>query len=588
MRIAIGLLLLALLAPSLLSATDPRYRVALISTRASGESFDQMAARRVLQAMGIPYDVVSPTALHSHYPLAIFPGPVYNATLSPAQREAVFTYVSVGGVLLATQIEGSDYFTLLGVDRAQPRRDRFGMRFLAGVEDDWLRYLDHPKERQVSLGNPMIYKETIVTVGYRLTGGRKLASFPDGSAAAVVNDYDSGQVVGLGASFTQTVLLAQVGRTFEAGREWVNSFEPSGDVIFLLLKGLYESVAEPGVAWHTVPRGQETAIVITHDVDAQDSFRHSVDFARVAQEYGVFSTFFITTKTFEDASDIGYFDASRIPFIVTVKKMGFEIGSHSLSHSRVFSKFPMGTTAATLQTYEPAVAPTVIGEVKVSKELLDRNLPAQQTISFRAGELEFPPRLIEALELTGYRNDSTFSANNIITNFPFFAFDKKRLEARETRIVEIPVTVDDSLGYLTAATKDRVVQTWADIIEANRANGAMTCILIHPTEATYKLAVLEQLLMRFASQNVWIGTVAGLGDFWSRRTGVDIRLERHDDNTMTVRVNREAAALGRDLSLMISGEAGAIRIVDKKGVVVPTRVVLRRGGRIVILEPVVR
>ncbi len=365
----------------------------------------------------------------------------------------------------------------------------------------------------------------------------------------------------------------------------MNSFEPSGDVIFLLLKGLYQSVAQPGVAWHTVPGGLETAIVITHDVDAQDSFRHSVDFARLAQRYGVFSTFFVTTKTFEDASDIGYFDALRIPFIATVKKMGFEIGSHSLSHSKVFSKFSMGTTATTLRTYKPAVSPTVIGEVKVSKELLDGNLPRQQTISFRAGELEFPPRLIEALELTGYRNDSTFSANSIITNFPFFAFDKKSLDARETRIVEIPVTVDDSQGYLTAATKDRVVRAWADIIEANRANAATTCILIHPTEATYKLAALEQLLARFARQNVWIGTVAGLGDFWSRRTGVDIRLERHADNTVTVRVDREAVALGRDLAIVVTGETGPIRIVDRKGVVVPSRQLLQRGARIVVLEP---
>ncbi len=68
-----------------------------------------------------------------------------------------------------------------------------------------------------------------------MTSGRKLAVFPDGTAAAVVNDYDSGQALTLGASFTQTVLRAQVGRTFEAGREWVNSFEPSGDVITCIL-----------------------------------------------------------------------------------------------------------------------------------------------------------------------------------------------------------------------------------------------------------------------------------------------------------------------------------------------------------------
>jgi peptidoglycan/xylan/chitin deacetylase (PgdA/CDA1 family) len=571
MRIACAALLHLLLVPQLSSVTEPRYRIALISTQAKGETLEQMAARRVLQAMGIPYDVVSPTRLSANHPLAILPGPVYNATLSPAQREAVFTYVSEGGVLLATQMEGSDYFTLLGVDGAQPRRDRFAMSFQPAVEDEWLRYLDHPKERQVSLGNPALYKETIVTVGYKVASGRKLAAFADGTAAAVVNDYDSGQVLGFGASFTQTVLLAQIGQTFEAGRQWVNSFEPSGDVMFLLVKGLYESVAEPAVYWHTVPRGLDTSIVITHDVDAQDSFRHSVDFARMAQKYGVFSTFFVTTKTFTDASDIGYFDATRIPHIVAVKKMGFEIGSHSLSHSRSFSTFPMGSMSTTLQTYKPAVAPTVIGEVKVSKELLDRNLPSQETISFRAGELRFPPRLIEALALTGYRYDSTFSSNNIITNFPFFAFERRSLETRETRIVEIPVTVDDSQGYLTAATKNRVVQTWAAIIDANRANAAMTCILIHPTEATYKLWVLEELLKRFAPQKVWIGTVAAFGDFWSRRAAARFQATLQPDRSLTVRVDRDASEL-RDLVLVVKGHRGAVRVVDRKGLNVPLAV----------------
>jgi hypothetical protein len=52
----------------------------------------------------------------------------------------------------------------------------------------------------------------------------------------------------------------------------------------------------------------------------------------------------------------------------------------------------------TARTYRPA---------EVSKERLDRDLPDQQTVSFRAGELALPPRLIEALEATGYRYDSS-------------------------------------------------------------------------------------------------------------------------------------------------------------------------------------
>lgn len=580
-RVAIGLLLLLGL-PGALHAAEPRYRVALVLTE---DALESLAARRSLQAMGIPYDVVAPTGLSPAYALAILPGPLYNRTLSPAHREAVYGFVSGGGLLLATQVEGSDYFPLFGLDGARAQRDRFRLRFAAGVEDAWLRYIDHPKEREISLGDPTLFKETIWTVGYGVTQGRALATFPDGSAAIVVNDYDAGQAVTLGASLTQTVLLAQVGQHYEAGRQYVNSFEPSGDVVFLLLRGLYEATARPAVYWHTVPRGLETAIVLTHDVDAQEAFAHSVAFARLAERYGVRSTFFVTTKTFTDAADIGYYDASRIPFVVTLRRLGFEIGSHSVSHSKRFARFPMGAASVTARSYRPAEAPTVMGEVKVSKELLDRDLPDQQTRSFRAGELAFPPPLIEALELAGYRYDSTFSANNIITNFPFFAFAQKHLGARETAIVEVPVTVDDSQGYLTRNTVDWVVQAWAEIIEANRANAAMTCVLIHPTDATYKLEVLRRLLERYTPKPVWIGPVAALGEFWARRAGVGFRLEV-EEGRWTIRLDRPAVALGRDLALVVtSGRADPLRILDRDGKAIRYRTLDRADRSLLVLEP---
>jgi hypothetical protein len=240
----------------------------------------------------------------------------------------------------------------------------------------------------------------------------------------------------------------------------------------------------------------------------------------------------------------------------------------------------------TARSYRPAEAPTVLGEVKVSKERLDRDLSDQQTVSFRAGELAFPPRLIEALELAGYRYDSTFSANNIITNFPFFAFARKHLGAPETRIVEIPVTVDDSRGYLTEGTVDQVVAAWTGIIEANRANAAMTCILVHPTEVTYKLEVWRRLLERYTPQPVWIGPIAALGDFWVRRAGVRFAVDRADGQ-LTIRLDRPGAALGHDLALVVTGERDAtgVRILDRDGAAVPHRVVLRGGSRVIQLRP---
>jgi hypothetical protein len=244
----------------------------------------------------------------------------------------------------------------------------------------------------------------------------------------------------------------------------------------------------------------------------------------------------------------------------------------------------MGTEPVRARSYRPGEAPTVLGEVAVSKELLDRDLPDQRTVSFRAGELAFPPRLVEALERTGYRYDSTFSANNIITNFPFFAFARNHLGARETAIVEIPVTVDDSQGYLTPATVDRVTQAWTEIIEANRGNGAMTCILIHPTDAAAKLEVMRRLLDRYTREPVWIGTVAALGDFWRRRAAVGFRVEAGEPGWL-VRLDQPAAALGADLALAVAATGDPVRVVDRDGAPVAVRERIQGGRRLLILRP---
>ncbi|HJU04875.1 MAG TPA: hypothetical protein VJ692_06945 [Nitrospiraceae bacterium] len=589
MKLRLGLLLLSfLLVPHLLHAAEVSYRVALVTTQpGSRETVEQSAVRRTLQTMGIPFETIAPDALNHQYPLALVPGPLHNHSLSGTQREALYRFVSQGGVLIATQVEGSDWFPLFGIQHATARRDRFQLQFARGVEDGWLRYLDHPKEQLISLGDSRLFKETIWTVGYAAKGARILAAFPDHSAAVVVNDYDGGQALALGVSLTQTVLLAQVAQTFEAGRQWVNSFEPSGDVFFLLLKGIYESSADPAVYWHTVPSGLETAIVLSHDVDARESFPNSVLFAQAAQRFGVRSTFFVTTKTVLDEADIGYYDGSRIPSIVHAHRLGAEIGSHSFSHSKRFATFPFGAATVTAGTYQPIQSPSILGEVKASKELLDRDLPAQHTLSFRAGELSFPLRLIEALQLTGYRYDSTFSANNIITNFPFFAFQRTHLGAVETSIVEIPVTVDDSQGYLTAETKDRVVESWTNIIEANRANAATTCMLIHPTDVTYKLEVFERLLERYTREPVWIGTIGALGEFWSRRAEVKFRLAR-EEGRLTVHLNQKAGHLGQDLSLVFRHRTRSTeqpRIVDVERQNVPYRMIERAGARVYLLQP---
>jgi hypothetical protein len=75
----------------------------------------------------------------------------------------------------------------------------------------------------------------------------------------------------------------------------------------MLLRAIYESNVNPFVLIHTIPDGFGSALLLSHDIDARESFRNWVAFATLEQRYGTSSTFFVTTKYFDDATDSGYY-----------------------------------------------------------------------------------------------------------------------------------------------------------------------------------------------------------------------------------------------------------------------------------------
>ncbi len=81
-----------------------------------------------------------------------------------------------------------------------------------------------------------------------------------------------------------------------------------------------------------------------------------------------------------------------------------EIGSHSVSHSRVFSKFGLGDGEERYPLYRPFVRDathtenaTILGELRVSRFLLERLVNVDAPVSFRPGHLQDPYMLPQAL-----------------------------------------------------------------------------------------------------------------------------------------------------------------------------------------------
>jgi hypothetical protein len=140
------------------------------------------------------------------------------------------------------------------------------------------------------------------------------------------------------------------------------------------------------------------------------------------------------------------------------------------------------------------VAPIVFGEVRVIKELLDRDVLGQQhTSTFCAGELNHPMQLNEALESSDYLADSRRAADSTITNCAYRPLREALLGAPVSGMIEIPVTLDDSMGYLTPATVDKAVARWTDIVSGNAENHKINCFMVHPNDTTYKVTAEERL-----------------------------------------------------------------------------------------------
>jgi peptidoglycan/xylan/chitin deacetylase (PgdA/CDA1 family) len=379
-------------------------------------------------------------------------------------------------------------------------------------------------------------------------------------------------------------------QSFEAQRQWINWFEPSGDVFRLLLRALYEENVHPFLLVHTVPEGKETGLCLSHDVDARESFPNSLAFAKMEAALGVHSTFFVTTKYFLDDTDIGYYTPERVEWIRQVKELGFEVASHSVSHSLRFEAFPVGSADVNPTNYDPS-HPTLFGEVSVSKQLLDRDLQ-QQTAGFRSGYLIYPSDLLGVLEASGYAFDSSVSAQWVLTNYPYFGFRKRSLDSEHSQIVVVPVTLDDSRGelavreFLTAETQQEALRIWTDVIRANAENNAITCLLIHPTNITYKLETERRLIEANRGSETWIGDVGTMARFWRGRAQLRPSLHKENNGKEAIILNLKQVDLPSGQTLVIEARQGAAvpQVLDADGQSIPVRMRVTKD-RVFLLLP---
>ncbi len=477
---------------------------------------------RCLQAMGIPFFVTRDLGAALRHRLVILYPAVEGTTFDSAQSEAITAFVSNGGNVFAQNVLWGGFKLLFGFDNVTALRTRHKIVFDAAgsdAADPAFRYLNRPAEKEAPLGSPAI-TEVIWTNGYTAgTGTRTLARFDDGTAALLKHDTGKGHTYLIGVALSDVVLRNQQNRDYEAQRIYVNGFEPGTDIWLLLVRAWYEADSETGIRLGTIPLGKRSVLMLSHDVDWEYSFQPMLAFAGFEKSAGISSTFFVQTKYIDDVNSHAFFFGTSLDVLRKVAAGESDIESHTVIHSKLFNVVPLGTGEERYPSYRARATPdnaaqdaTALGEVCVSKSLLDGELSGHETRFFRAGHLRVPPYLPEALVRCGYEFDSSFTAGDVLSNFPY-TLDFDFGWTAPSPIFEFPVTFEDEQQPPLLKRIPAIL----DVIEANAENGAPSVILIHSNNAQDKLEA-ERGILSGLPKDVLVGNMIDYARFWKARS----------------------------------------------------------------------
>lgn len=166
----------------------------------------------------------------------------------------------------------------------------------------------------------------------------------------------------------------------------------------------YSETKEPPLARYedgsaAITRRSYEAVIMTHDIDAQTSMANAVQYAQFEKSQGIVGTYFVQTKYIKDFNDEVFLNDQGIN-MAALHRLGMELGSHTVAHSKVFSHFPLGTGTERFPEYQPYVKTrtkaangSVFGELRVSKHLIEQLSGGANILSFRPGELSNPKTL---------------------------------------------------------------------------------------------------------------------------------------------------------------------------------------------------
>lgn len=530
------------------------------------------SAEQMLRVAGIPFRITTEPSDAINSAMVLCSSELRAGTLSDEENLLLEEYVSGGGVLIVPRVLDEDVFPLFGFENISDSKTNYIINWNTGLSTSLFRYIDEPEEWSISLGRPDV-GDIFRTYAYGLAGATALAHYDDGSVAVSQNIHGSGAAYAFGMAWKDVILRSQLNRDYEAQRISSNGFEPTQDMLMLLMRTIFcEHV--PHATWtHTSPANSTSTVMLTHDIDSGTAVDTMLDFATSETESGIAATYNVTLRYFSDAL-MGDFYLGSQAKINSVMNGGHVIGSHSVGHFFDFADddiFPFGSPGNTMENYLPhnngdeTTGGTVFGECEVSKNVLEAD-HGIDIRSFRAGHLAYHKYLVDVLDSLGYLFNSSNSANDVLTNFPYQNKKGRSFNGERSEVYEFPVSISDVFhddpismdNYLDKA------DTWQAITRKIDANHGSTVLLIHPNRG-YKLLGQEYYISNLP-QGIHLMEMNAFGDYWKIREAFAFATELVD-SSLYVTISTVDLFSNKDISLVINqGQALANVIVqDENG-----------------------
>ena len=551
---------------------------------------DLFSSNHALIVAGTPYTIGTKLQEAIEHKFLLISSIVEPETFNKAEKDSLINYVKSGGILFCTQLKDPYLFELFGVSNY--KFSTLNKTFTWNLETIGKagEFINHENEKTIRFADST-FSTIFGTRSYTPTTGVPLAYFNEKLPAFIKNKLGLGTSYLLGINFEDLILRNQVMKHYKASRMYSNGFETASDLFYYYLRGIFQEHQVFATHKHTSIDDSESILVITHDVDATSAIKDIMtDFSSYEYENNIRASYFITTHYMHDSVAKNFWTGytNEIKSVLTKKH---EVASHSVSHMPDFDNSgiaPLGDCGHNeMENYKPffdgiqSKEVTVCGETEVSKKLLDNHAGANVK-SFRAGYLAYNKGIIEALENTGYEYNTSSSANNVLTAYPFQAHINLSMNSRISPIYEIPNTISDVFmdERISEENYNKKVAIWAEVQRAYAEDNAPSILLIHPNRP-WKITA-QQNFIKQLPKNTAILPFEAYGAFWKNREKCNFKQSTSSDSVVTLTFSTDSINSGLSFIIKNGKFAKKIHLINKQGDTLQTNITSWRTNDVII------